>query len=574
MPGFLIHSAKLNLILPAVEVAALRATLDCFLSGIYFVQALLTSFINMASFYQPPVIQLTTQATGMALRRASVLREPAIQRLSLGSARQLFRKNGIPKLSKFCSQWCGAQSSNGNGVRTMQDLNLFSWNSSRPGSLWGDLWPRDQHRPSKRNGTQMRAIPVSQQAQREIPSSRYDVSAIESLKVSQLKKVLDLGRVDYRDCLEKRELVDRLADTQDYIPTAAQHLLQQYLEGVEPSSESLEALSKNDFSPTTEEAWWLDTERNTIKVFQDASSSVVNIATSKEVSLNALEIPRGTGSAFVWDKDGHIVTNYHVVMSGNRARVTLADTTSWDAAIVGVAKSKDLAVVKIAAPSSKLKPISVGTSQALQVGQHVLAIGNPFGLDRTLTSGVISGVGRDIMGVGGRMIRGVIQTDASINPGNSGGPLLDSQGRLIGVNTAIYSPSGASAGVGFAIPVDTVRRVVNEIIRDGKAFRAGLGIICASDSQAKQVGVMGVLVLDVAPNGGAARAGLRGTSRDDFGRIVLGDVIVAINGQTLSAVEDLLAAFDDRHVGETVRVTIRRSSSIRDYYITLEEINE
>lgn len=411
---------------------------------------------------------------------------------------------------------------------------------------------------------------MSQYAQREIPSSRYDSQSLESLKVSQLKQVLDSGGVDYRDCIEKRELVERLVEMQDYIPPAAQDLLQQYLYGFEPSPEFV---GKNDPIRSTED-WWLETERNMIKVFQEASPSVVNITTSNAVSLNTMEIPRGTGSAFVWDKEGHIVTNYHVVMNGNRARVTLADTTTWDAPLVGVAKNKDLAVVKIAAPSSVLKPISVGTSQGLHVGQHVLAIGNPFGLDRTLTSGIISGVGRDIMGVSGRMIRGVIQTDASINPGNSGGPLLDSQGRLIGVNTAIYSPSGASAGVGFAIPVDIVRRVVNQIIRDGKAVRAGLGIICASDSQAKQVGVSGVLVLDVSPNGGAANAGLRGTNRDAFGRIVLGDVIVAINGQPLTTVEDLLAAFDDRQVGETVRVTVKRGTSVRDYFITLEEINE
>jgi S1-C subfamily serine protease len=229
---------------------------------------------------------------------------------------------------------------------------------------------------------------------------------------------------------------------------------------------------------------------------------------------------------------------------------------------------------QIKAPSAKLKPIAVGTSQALQVGQHVLAIGNPFGLDRTLTSGIISGVGRDIRSIGGAMIRGVIQTDASINPGNSGGPLLDSQGRLIGVNTAIYSPSGASAGVGFAIPVDTVRRVVNQIIRQGKVVRPGLGIICANDSQAKQLGVTGVLVLGVSENSAAARAGLIATKRDDFGRLVLGDIVVAVNGQTLSNVEDLMAAFDERQIGERVRITVKRGNSVRDVYITLEEITE
>jgi S1-C subfamily serine protease len=411
------------------------------------------------------------------------------------------------------------------------------------------------------------------------PSRQNNDVSVDNLKVSQIKKVLDAGNVDYRDCLERRELVDRLKETQDFIPLSAQRLLQWYLQGfdddaVSPISTAVDL--NTTVSPV--EGWWLEAERNTVKVFQESSPSVANITTSRlanvGLSMNPVEIPRGTGSAFVWDKEGHIVTNYHVVMDGNRARITLSDASTWDGEVVGVAKNKDLAVLKIKAPSAKLKPIAVGTSQALQVGQHVLAIGNPFGLDRTLTSGIISGVGRDIRSIGGAMIRGVIQTDASINPGNSGGPLLDSQGRLIGVNTAIYSPSGASAGVGFAIPVDTVRRVVNQIIRQGKVVRPGLGIICANDSQAKQLGVTGVLVLGVSENSAAARAGLIATKRDDFGRLVLGDIVVAVNGQTLSNVEDLMAAFDERQIGERVRITVKRGTSVRDVYITLEEITE
>lgn len=506
----------------------------------------------------------------MVIRRGSSLRK--LKATSLASSKQTFRRNGLAHLSKIYLQLCNRENILGQNATKGHQLGANFWCFLSDDNTRPDLWTSPRRNESRMSG----AIPVSLQAHRDAPHSNYDHSDLDTLKVSQLKQVLDLGGVDYRDCLEKRELVDRLIDTQDYIPRAAQHLLQLYLSGHEPTLDldSPEFYPKNNSILQKEEDWWLEAERNTIKVFQEASSSVVNITTSNEVALNTMDVPRGTGSGFVWDKDGHIVTNYHVIMNGNRARVTLADTTTWDASVVGVAKNKDLAVIKIAAPSSKLKPVSVGTSQALQVGQHVLAIGNPFGLDRTLTSGIISGVGRDIMGVSGRMIRGVIQSDASINPGNSGGPLLDSQGRLIGVNTAIYSPSGASVGVSFSIPVDTVRRVVNEIIRDGKAVRAGLGIICASDSQAKQVGVVGVLVLDVSPSGGAARAGLRGTSRDAAGRIVLGDVIVAINGQTLTTVEDLLAAFDDRKVGETVRVTVKRGSSVRDCYITLEEINE
>ncbi|KAJ7536289.1 hypothetical protein O6H91_12G063500 [Diphasiastrum complanatum] len=447
-----------------------------------------------------------------------------------------------------------------------------SWQMLRKASSWTQHKMKEDVLENEAGDGRTRAFLVGNRG-----GEAHDVSAskLESLKASQLKKVLDAGGVDYRDCLERKELVERLMQTQDYIPSAAKKLLLQYLQGIDPSSPLADAVDPFGESPV--EDWWLEAERNTVKLFQNCSPSVAYITTlrvANDMSMNPIEIPRGTGSAFVWDKQGHIVTNYHVTMNGERARVSLADASTWDADIVGYAKNKDLAVVKIAAPSSKLKPISVGTSQALQVGQHVLAIGNPFGLDRTLTSGIISGLGREIKGIGGRTIRGLIQTDASINPGNSGGPLLDSQGRLIGVNTAIYSPSGASAGVGFAIPVDTVRRVVNQLIRDGKVVRPGLGIICASDGQAKQLGVLGVLVLGLSAKGAAARAGLQATSRDDYGRIVLGDVIVAINGQTTSTVEDLLAAVDERQVGETVRVTVKRGSSIRDYYIALEEIEE
>lgn len=397
---------------------------------------------------------------------------------------------------------------------------------------------------------------------------------LDSLKASQIKKILDAGKVDYRDCFERKDLVKRLKDTKDFIPPLAKKLLQNILRG----QEDAELSSLSSEAPAAVEGWWLEAERNTVKVFQDCGPSVANIQTSTTanigLSLNPIEIPAGTGSAFVWDKEGHVVTNYHVVMNGNKAKITLSDASTWEGTVVGVAKNKDLAVLKIKAPASLLRPIVVGSSQALQVGQHVLAIGNPFGLDRTLTSGIISGVGRDIKSIGGPQIRGVVQTDASINPGNSGGPLLDSQGRLIGVNTAIYSPSGGSAGIGFAIPVDTVKRVVNELIKKGKVSRPGLGVICASDAQAKQLGVNGVLIFEAPANSAAARAGLLPTKRDIFGRIELGDTIVAVNGQTLSRVDDLVAACDERQIGEKVRVTVKRGNMVRDVYITLQEINE
>lgn len=263
---------------------------------------------------------------------------------------------------------------------------------------------------------------------------------------------------------------------------------------------------------------------------------------------------------------------------------------------MGYEADKDIAVLKIAAPAVEsnsssdasslpnslpkralppsLVPISVGTSQALLVGQRVYAIGNPFGLDRTLTQGIVSGVGRDIRSITGRSIRDVIQTDAAINPGNSGGPLLDSGGRLIGVNTVIYSTSGASAGVGFAVPVDTVRRVVNAIIREGRVIRPGLGVHCAADAQAKQLGLRGVLVIEVLDNSAAASAGLRGTYRDRRGALVLGDVILAVDGTAVATVEDLLAAIEEKAVGDTVNLRVLRDGRETSLRVKLQAREE
>ncbi len=218
-----------------------------------------------------------------------------------------------------------------------------------------------------------------------------------------------------------------------------------------------------------------DDEKTTIAIFRQAAPSVVHITTllnaRRDVfSLNVQQVPEGTGSGFVWDQEGRVVTNYHVIQDADSAQVTLADHTTWEGRLVGEYPDKDVAVLWIGAPKEQLRPIPVGTSHDLQVGQKVLAIGNPFGLDQSLTTGVVSALGREIRSVSGRPIRDVIQTDAAINPGNSGGPLLDSAGRLIGVNTAIYSPSGASAGIRFAIPVDEVNRAVTQIIRHGKVI--------------------------------------------------------------------------------------------------------
>ncbi|MGL4555045.1 MAG: S1C family serine protease, partial [Gemmataceae bacterium] len=254
----------------------------------------------------------------------------------------------------------------------------------------------------------------------------------------------------------------------------------------------------------TPRAGLTELERTNIQVYKDARPAVVHITSldlrSGGLRMNAQEVPKGTGSGFIWDDAGHVVTNFHVIQAAQGARVTLADGTTYRARLVGSAPDKDLAVLKIDAPAEALRPIPVGTSDDLQVGQLVYAIGNPFGLDQTLTTGVISALGREINStVEGRSIQGVIQTDAAINPGNSGGPLLDSSGRLIGVNTAIYSPSGSSAGIGFAIPVDEVNRAVPQLIRSGKVTRPSLGVQVAADQLADQLGVKGALVLRAVP---------------------------------------------------------------------------
>ncbi len=316
-------------------------------------------------------------------------------------------------------------------------------------------------------------------------------------------------------------------------------------------------------------------ERNTINLFKSASPSVVYI-NSIELrrdffSLNVYEIPRGTGSGFVWDDEGRIITNFHVIGDASRIEVTLADNSSWKATLVGVAADKDIAVLRISAPANRLSPITVGDSETLQVGQKVFAIGNPFGLDQTITSGIVSALGREIKSVTGRTIQGVIQTDAAINPGNSGGPLLDSSGRLIGVNTMIYSPSGGSAGIGFAVPVETVNRVVPQIIRHGKVIRPGLGVSLASREIHDRLGIKGVLIINVSKGSAADRAGLQGTRRS-WGDIVLGDIIIAVDGQQVRDYDALRNVLDNHEVGDQVTVTVIRNEKELPVQLTLEEV--
>jgi S1-C subfamily serine protease len=319
-------------------------------------------------------------------------------------------------------------------------------------------------------------------------------------------------------------------------------------------------------------------EQQTIELFRKAAPAVVYITTTRSgrgsMSLDVFTIPSGTGSGFVWDDDGHIVTNYHVVHGSNGARVTLADRSTWDAKLVGAAPHKDIAVLKIEAPADVLEPLVPGTSQNLLVGQHVLAIGNPFGLDHTLSTGVISGLGREIRSPEGRPITGVVQTDAAINPGNSGGPLLDSRGRLIGMNTAIFSPSGASAGIGFAVPVDTIRDIVPQLIEHGEAVRPAIGIEIADASVARRSGVKGVLVMGVMAGSGAEKAGMRPTERDPrTGDVVLGDVIVALDGKSVEKTTDLFEALDPHKVGDEVTVTVKRGDGRVDLRVTLGKLD-
>mmetsp|Transcript_19282 Transcript_19282/g.24877 ORF Transcript_19282/g.24877 Transcript_19282/m.24877 type:complete len:475 (+) Transcript_19282:74-1498(+) len=352
-----------------------------------------------------------------------------------------------------------------------------------------------------------------------------------------------------------------------------------------------------------------DSESKRIDIFEKSSSSVVFIDTFTErrdaFSTNVMEVPLGSGSGFIWDKKGHIVTNYHVVRNAKSAQVALlcpagvagalpisidpnvvpytsmrSSSFAFSAAsgtrqqvfiakVVGVDPGKDIAVLKVDAPLSILQPLALGTSKGLRVGQQSLAIGNPFGLDHTLTAGIISGLGREVKSPIGRPISNVIQTDAAINPGNSGGPLLDSSGRLIGMNTAIYSPSGASAGIGFAIPIDTVKYIVDTLIADGRVVRPVLGISYLESKQAKALGIdNGVLVLEVPPESAAAKAGLKGTRRTETGLIEIGDIIIKVGDKVINTESDLFQAVEDYKPGDFVDLIVSRIAAFDNELVT------
>jgi len=387
-----------------------------------------------------------------------------------------------------------------------------------------------------------------------VSDNKKDTEDLGSLSVTELKKLLSDRGIDFRDCLEKRELVERLRENPGTTGRTSS-----------PSLGLTEA------------------EQARIDMFKRVSPCVANIKTlqlvpdQRGLQLKSLEVPTGSGSGFLWDDQGHVVTNFHVVAAGGRktaqgmslpstVKVKLAGMAdAVDAKIVGVEPEKDLAVVKILGPTAQLpSPIAVGTSNDLQVGQSVTAIGNPFGLDDTLTTGIVSALGRDVDGVGGRPIHGCIQTDAAINPGNSGGPLLDSSGRLIGVNTAIFSPNGAgNVGIGFAIPVDTVRRVVNQLIQFGKVVRPTLGLSVVEDrlvrSIESQIGrsLPGCLVADVSPQGPATGV-VEASVMNDYGSIVLGDLITKIDDRTVPQAEDLISAVEEKQSGDMVTLELWR----------------
>ena len=320
-------------------------------------------------------------------------------------------------------------------------------------------------------------------------------------------------------------------------------------------------------------------ERRGIEIYRRATASVVHITTTavrRDFFFELYEVPQGSGSGFFWDGDGHIVTNYHVIEGASSFNVTLADHSEWEAELIGVAPEKDLAVLRIDAREGVPSvPLPLGVSDRLLVGQKVLAVGNPFGLDQTLTVGVVSALERRLRSPAGRAIRDVIQTDAAINPGNSGGPLLDSSGRVIGVNTAIYSPSGGSAGIGFAIPVDTVARLVPQLIEFGRPIEPGIeGLAWLTNRQASYFRLegVGVVVRETDPDSQADRVGLTGIEVDRRRRYVLGDIIVGAQDVEVRSINDLRDIFESVGVGGTVTLQVERQGRIRDVEVELNRL--
>ncbi len=318
-------------------------------------------------------------------------------------------------------------------------------------------------------------------------------------------------------------------------------------------------------------------EKTNIEIFRESSSSVVFI-TSLADRINywtrdVTRIPRGTGSGFLWDANGHIVTNYHVIQDASAVHIRLNDQRSYKAVFVGASPDHDLAVLRMPMVNNMPAALPIGTSHDLLVGQAMYAIGNPFGLDYTLTTGVVSALNRSLDTESGATIDGLIQTDAAINPGNSGGPLLDSAGRLVGINTAIYSPSGAYAGIGFAVPIDTVNRIVPQLIASGRYQRPRLGIRIddrISEQIAQQAGVEGVVVIGVERGSPAEAAGLRGARIVDDGDLLASDIIVSLGDYPVEDSESLLDALEKFNIGDQVMLRYLRGTEQIEVEVTLQ----
>ena len=313
-------------------------------------------------------------------------------------------------------------------------------------------------------------------------------------------------------------------------------------------------------------------EKATIEIFNRAAPSVAYIFTENAVRgfFGAREVRQGAGSGFLWDRHGHVVTNFHVIQGAQRIQVRIDTGEALEATYVGGSQDHDLAVVRLRSMPAHIQPIPVGSSSNLQVGQAVFAIGNPFGLSRTLTTGVISALDRRLPTAAGREVVGVIQTDAAINPGNSGGPLIDSAGRLIGVNTAIISGSGNSAGIGFAVPADVVNQVVPQLISKGKVPRPGIGIVVLAEETAASLGVTGVVIDRVMEGSSAHRAGLEGI---DYRNRLLGDIIVAVGDTEVSQTVEFVQLMQTYTIGQTVQLKVRRGNTVRDVEVKVMDIS-
>jgi len=328
------------------------------------------------------------------------------------------------------------------------------------------------------------------------------------------------------------------------------------------------------------EPYLLEDERNTIDIFSKISARVVNVSNLRYArvgffSFDVTEVPVGTGSGFIWDDKGTIVTNYHVIQNADRLTVSFKNGKTLPAKIVGAEPRKDIAVIRVKPEGlQSFESFQLADSSKLQVGQKAIAIGSPFGLDQTLTKGVISALGRSIPGVGGVQIRDMIQTDASINPGNSGGPLLDSRGYLLGMNTMIFSESGTSAGIGFAVPSATINRIVTQIIKNGRVVQVGIGIEHFDSTINRQLNIEGVIIRSVAEGSAAAKAGLRGTHRTRNGDIILGDIIVGVEDKKIRSYDDLYNAFETFQVGETVRLSFLRDARKQSVAVQLIDENQ